>query len=386
MQTPLSIANLRHNFARTLVAVAGVSFAVVLMFVQLGFLGAIQVTARLVLDALDFDLVIRSNEFLHVADPRTVPSIRVAQAASVPGVVSAKPFLIGVTDWKIPGSETGERRAILVIGENPSDPCFKTQEIQAKSRLLETNQSLLIDRKSRPELGAKNRRRFGNSDLGVLGELGGRTIEIVESFELGSGFAADGAVIVNQESFRNVVLGSSPDKVNLVLLRLEEGADVEDCRRLLSQTLPSDVVVLTKNEAIDREVNRWVYQTSAGLVFQIGVAVAMLVGWAIMYQTLSSDVEAHQREYATLKAMGYRNQYLAAVVLSQAFLLSLCGFVVGAIVAQGLYVFSSQVASIPIFMTWSRMVLVFVLTIVLCFASGLWTLQKLFSADPASLF
>ena len=88
MKTQLVLRHLMHHRARTAVAVAGVAFAVVLIFMQLGVLGSAEQSATLVYDALEFDVLIRSPRYLHLAVAGTFPRNRLYQAGSVPGTFS----------------------------------------------------------------------------------------------------------------------------------------------------------------------------------------------------------------------------------------------------------------------------------------------------------
>ena len=93
MKTPLAWKNLTHNRVRTAIGVAGVGFAVILIFMQMGFKGAIRKTATQIYDALDFDLMLRSPAYLHLTEPRSFPRSRIHQAASLPDVVQSPAVL-----------------------------------------------------------------------------------------------------------------------------------------------------------------------------------------------------------------------------------------------------------------------------------------------------
>jgi putative ABC transport system permease protein len=144
---------------------------------------------------------------------------------------------------------------------------------------------------------------------------------------------------------------------------------------------------------VEREKRYWVQGTSIGIVFLSGVVVAVLVGVVIVYQVISSDIASRLKEFATLKAIGYDNAYLAYTVLYQSVLLALLGYVPGLLVAFGLYFVASKGAGItigipaektPILI--ARCLMVLVLTVGLCVVSGLFALRKLRAADPADLF
>jgi len=230
--------------------------------------------------------------------------------------------------------------------------------------------------------------------VGVATEVRGQKVRIVGHFPLGTGLTADGCILVNTIGFRRLVPVAPPEEVSFGLVRLAKGADVQavadELRRRLGSVLPGgqpgDVEVLTLPQAIHYELNRWIRETSIGMIFQLGVIVSLMVGTVIVYQVLSSDVASHIRQYATLKAMGYTNRFLSRVVLGQALGLALLGFVPGWVLSLGLYALTSSLANLPIEMNALRMLLVLGLTMGMCSLSGLGALGKVRQADPAALF
>jgi putative ABC transport system permease protein len=392
MQTPLAWYNLTYNKVRTAVAAAGVAFAVVLVFMQLGFLGSVETTVTRFFDAMNFDLMLRSPKYLHISDTRVFPRSRLSQAAEVAGVKSATPVQVGLSRWRSP--TTNRARGILLIGVQPEQDAFRTPEIRQKTRLLTDQQSILIDRKSRAEFGPQNGRQFSDADIHVAAEIGGHEVTIVGHFALGTGLTADGCILVNAMAFPRFVPTRGPDELSFGLVSLEDGADVDAAAQRLRdhfrRALPAgelpDVEVLTRSEAIRYELNRWIRETSIGIIFQLGVAVSLMVGTVIVYQVLSSDVAAHMRQYATLKAMGYTNRFLSGVVLAQAVGLALLGFLPGLAISLALYQATSYLASIPIDMNGTRVIAVLAMTMAMCALSGLGALRKVWLADPAALF
>jgi putative ABC transport system permease protein len=394
MPTPLAWHNLIHNKVRTAVAAAGVTFAVVLVFMQLGFLGSVETTVTRFFDALNFDLMIRSPKYLHLSKPQSFPQIRMQQAAEVHGVESVTPVQIQVSRWRSP-LPPHKGRGILAIGIRPEQKAFALPEIAEKTRLLSDVEYVLIDRKSRAEFGPQNGKQFSDADIGVTTEVEKHKVKIVGHFALGTGLTADGAILVTAEGFQRFFPMRSPDEVSFGLVRLQPGADVEAVARQMRRSFGcdaspadnnSDVEVLTRSQAIDYELRRWIRETSIGMIFVLGVVVSLLVGTVIVYQVLSSDVASHMRQYATLKAMGYTNRFLGGVVLKQALGLALIGFVPGLAISLALYALTSYLANIPIVMNGGRIVMVLTMTVVMCVLSGLGALRKVWVADPASLF
>jgi putative ABC transport system permease protein len=384
MRIPLAWLNLVHSKMRTALAVAGVAFALVLIFMQLGFLGSAERSATLVFDALDFDVLLRSRHYLHLIASRTFPRGRLDQAESLPGVDRAAPIYLASNFWRNPYD--GSKRAMLIIGVNPGDSIFRVDDIQRKLALLTVPEFVLVDQKSRREFGPQDGRRFGDADIGVETELAEQQVRVVGHFTLGMGFVADGDVVTSVRGFQRLHPRQAPEQVSFGLVKLRPGADADAVVASLREHLPQDVEVLTRADVLEREVRHWVWETSIGLIFQLGVVVALVVGTAIVYQVLSSDVANHLPEYATLKAIGYSGNYLASVVLQQAVVLAVLGFVPGLAVSAALYALTRAAARIPIDMTLSRVLFVFGLAVLMCTISGLGALRKVRSADPADLF
>ena len=92
------------------------------------------------------------------------------------------------------------------------------------------------------------------------------------------------------------------------------------------------------------------------------------------------------KEYATVKAIGYRNQYLLAVVFEEAIILAFLGFIPGFVLPIGLYQLAANATALPIYMKASRALIVLILTIIMCAISAAIATRKLQSADPADMF
>jgi putative ABC transport system permease protein len=97
-------------------------------------------------------------------------------------------------------------------------------------------------------------------------------------------------------------------------------------------------------------------------------------------------VSDHLPEYATLKAIGYSNRYLAGVVMQQAVILAVLGYLPGLAIGLLLYRVSAEATRLPLAMTWPRGLGVLALTVAMCCASALLALRKVRSADPADVF
>ena len=81
------------------------------------------------------------------------------------------------------------------------------------------------------------------------------------------------------------------------------------------------------------------------------MVLAVVVGVIFVYQMMAADIRNMLPEYATVKALGYRPPYLTGVVLWQAVLLAIFGYVPGFLAALGLYAAARKCGGIPTGMT-----------------------------------
>jgi hypothetical protein len=167
----------------------------------------------------------------------------------------------------------------------------------------------------------------------------------VGTFALGTNFESDGTLVMSEENFVSLFpdrrIGAHGPDVGV--LRVRQGADLERLRAALQAELPPDVRVLTKPGLVAREQAFWDSVAPLGTVFNIGVVMGFIVGMAICYQVLYSDIGDRLGEFATLKAMGYSDTWLLLRVVEQAVYLALLGYAAGVVVSlRSLLIISGQ--------------------------------------------
>ena len=143
---------------------------------------------------------------------------------------------------------------------------------------------------------------------------------------------------------------------------------------------------MTLEQFIDFEKDYWAGSTPIGFIFTLGIVIGFLVGLVIVYQILYADISDHLPEYATLKAMGFTDNYFLGVVLQESLILALLGFIPGVVISLGLYSLAQGATMLPIVMTVQRAITVLILTITMCTLSGAIAIRKLRAADPAEIF
>ncbi len=170
------------------------------------------------------------------------------------------------------------------------------------------------------------------------------------------------------------------------VVSLRPGASATRVKTELQSLYGSDLLVLTIPEFIEREKDFLLSSRPINFIFTLGAGVGFLVGFAIVYQVLFTDVSNHLPQYATLKAIGYADRFLQGVVLQESLILSLLGYVPGAVLAGLLYAVTVKATNLPMRLTVDRGALILALTVVMCGFSGLLAMRKLRQADPADVF
>ncbi|HSP95940.1 MAG TPA: ABC transporter permease DevC [Candidatus Dormibacteraeota bacterium] len=379
---PLAWLQLRREKLRLVVALAGVAFAVILIFMQLGFRAAMFKSAVRFHEALDGDLFLISPTFDFLPQPKSFSRRHLYQALAWPGVASVTPVYLEVTVWKNP--DTGKTRSILLIGIDPADPGIRLPGVAEQRDLIRRADVVLFDRDSRPEYGAIAERFAAGGS--VAGEIANRRAFVHGLFTFGTSFGVDGTVLTSDMNFLRFDRTRPLGLIDIGVVRLAPGVDPAATRDALRGTLPNDVLVLTREDFIAREQHYWDTSTPIGYVFTFGVIMGFVVGAIIVYQILFADVSDHLAEYATLKAMGYPDRYLFGVVFQEAIILAVLGFLPGLAICTYLYRVAGEATRLPLRMTAPTAGFVLALAIVMCCLSGAIALRKIRSADPAEIF
>jgi putative ABC transport system permease protein len=277
-------------------------------------------------------------------------------------------------------------------------------------------------------------------------EVANRKLRVGGLFELGASFAADGAAITSDTNFLRIFDNRRSGLINVGLINLRPDVSPFEAMRNFILSQPSNTVILpreklppdgkrirnlyqdhigadgkiaheedknkvvisksdlttddlkkTQDAAIDDtrimtiegyiefEKGYWQKSTAIGFIFTLGTVMGFIVGIVIVYQILYTDVSDHIAEYATLKAMGYGNLFLAQIVIQEAFVLSILGFIPGLGISFGLYNLTKNATLLPLYI-WDKAIPVMILTMFMCVISGAISLRKVQSADPAEIF
>jgi putative ABC transport system permease protein len=380
---PLAWRNILANKQRLLRSIAGIAFAVLLMMVELGFREGFIASMLVAIRQLHGEIMLVSSTRYQFGREAPFSRRQLSQAHAVPGVASVRPLYAQrkAAVWKNP--QTLGLVGVQIFAFDPDQPVFLIPEVTAKLDELRQPDTVMVDRRARSN--------FGDVSSGTQTELSRHAMTVIGTFRLGPDFFTDGNVVMSDRTFFRLFATGSANPADLPspdvgVVRVLPGNQIADVQGALRAALPANVAVLTKAELMDQEARFALQVSPVGPIFDIGTLVGFAVGMLISYQILFSDLSDQLSQYATLKAMGYRNAFLVKVVLQQAVLYALLGYVPAWIICYFVFKTVGEMVLIPAGMSIGLTALSAALTLSMCIGSALIAVRRVIAADPAELF
>ena len=394
-KSSLSWSQLSYQKVRLAVAITGVAFSNILIFTQLGLRAQLFRGITLLPENLKGDLFLLSA-YAPIIDMSAFPRVYLYQADAVTGVASASPLYIGEANWvnpedleqqKLQGESAQEfeffPNRVRIIAFNPAQPVLNLPEVNYQLRRLNAPGSILFDRESQDQLGPVPELFEQQQEVTTI--MDQRQVYVVGLFNFGSTFFDKGHVIMSDWNYARWYGQDKLETITVGVLSVEPGEDPKVVQQRLQQNLSGDVKVLTRQELLEAE-QEFRAAFPEGKILNFGAAIGFIVGLVVVYQVLYMDINDHLPEYATLKAMGYADASLLVVVLQEALILAVLGFIPGFFCSYGIYGLLASITKIPLAMRVDVAIQVFVLTLIMCGVSGAIATNKLRSADPADVF
>jgi putative ABC transport system permease protein len=370
----LALRNLLHDRVRLAVTLVGILFSIVLVAVQLGlYLGSSRmITANIARS--NADLFVTTYGAKSFEDGGVLLTDRDRhQALAAAGVQSVVPIVVSFAEWRKPAG--GSSRVVLVGSDSEDKGLVPWSLAEGTLEDIKAPDAIAVDRSYLDELGVTG---IGDTAQAAMGRVKIRALtEGVRSFTQ-SPYAYTTLNRARQ------LLGVGDDRSTFLLVKLAPGADVATVQADLRQRLEGDDV-LTKDEFESRSLKQWLFRTGAGLALIGGAILGSLVGTVIVAQTLYSSTKDHIHEFATLRALGSSKGYIHKVILAQAGLSAVMGYLLGMMIAL-LILYASRNSSLPLVMTPGLAFWLFALTLFMCAISALSAIVKVTKIDPATVF
>ncbi|WP_028880461.1 ABC transporter permease [Terasakiella pusilla] len=377
MQTVFKIAwgNTFQNMKRTLTALGGISFSILLIFLQLGFLNGAKKEVTLLFDYFDFDLALSSDRYQFMATAPPFDRIRIIQARVDEAIGDS--FLLNVRSGRWVDEETELESSLLIIGMDSKEEFIKNPDFITGLESITNGQSIFLDRFSHAD--------FGPLEVGRQGYVNGTQVNVTSLFDLGLFFFAEGSVATSNGNFVNLS-GRTADDVTLGFLKVKEGFDHNETVDRMRTLLPDDVLIVTREEFYEREQDYFIEVKPIGIMFRSAVFIAFAVGLVILFQVLSTELSNRLDEFATMKAMGFSVPFIYGIGIMQNLIITFMSFFPAWIICVLLFKLIYGLSKLPMEMTFSLFATVLGLTLLMSITAGVLALRKVKNADPAELF
>ncbi|HLK05032.1 MAG TPA: ABC transporter permease [Candidatus Acidoferrum sp.] len=371
----LARRNLFHDKVRFGVTLTGIVFALVLIIIQFGlFLGFTTTTSNNI-DHAKADLWIVFRGVGYFDTGRVFSERKFYQALATPGVAQAEKYMQAFARWKRPD---GRIENIQIIGVRPGSELGQPWNVVAGSAAdLKQEDAILVDEVYREKLGVQN--------IGDRVEIGDHRARVVGFTRGIRSFTTSPFVYA---SFKNSLDYTNPTSkesdIGYILVKAAPGISLDELKKNLRERL-SDVDLYTTAEFSRRTRFYWMFTTGAGLAVLTAALMGLIVGVAVVAQTIYAATVDHIREYGTLKAMGATNAYLYRVLIEQAVWSAVLGYALAMIFAHFL-VAASEKGGAVILMPLEMKVGMFFLAVLMCIAAAVVSINKVTRIDPAMVF
>lgn len=370
---PLARRNLFHDKVRLAVTLTGIAFSVVLMVVESGLFQGFSTSTSSVIDHSGADLWIAAKNTVYVDQAATFNERKYYQVLATPGVAQAEKYIVRWTVWKEPN---GRNESVQIVGIQPDMPMGLPWNLVAGNvEQLKQPDAVIIDEIYKQKLSANqigNRFEIFNHRSKVVGFTNGIRAFTTAPYVF--------TTFKNAQDFT----GIAEDQTNFVLVKAAPGVSIPALQAELQARLPENDVRTTA-EFSEMTRHYWMFTTGAGVAVLMAAALGLIVGIAVVAQTIYATTMDHIREYGTLKAMGAPNSYVFGVIMTQAAIAAVIGYAIGMVVSI-FAVRGGSMGGAAIVLTWQTVVMMFFLTLAMCLCAAVVSVKKLMTLDPAMVF
>jgi putative ABC transport system permease protein len=292
---------------------------------------------------------------------------------STPGVASVQELAVGFVNWRKP--KGGSTAALLVGSEIREGSTLPWSVTEGSASALAAPSAVAVDSTYFQELGITrmgDRAEINNMDVTVQAVTKG-----IRSF-------TTLPYVFTTLSTARTLLGAPADQSSYTLVKAAPGTSIEDLRAAIAKRLP-DAEILTHAEFRKRSLDYWLFETGAGAALIAGALLGIIVGMVIVAQTLYASTKDHLNEFATLRALGASAGYINKVILIQAMLSAMIGYVLGMALSLAV-IWAAEDSTLLIVMTPNLALMLLALTVGMCVLAAICAIFKVIRIDPAVVF
>jgi putative ABC transport system permease protein len=368
--------NLLKERTRLGLTLVGVVFAVVLMFFDIAaYLGFVSASSVLI-DHAKADVWITLQNSRNFDSSRPFPERKLWQVKQIRGVAAAVPMAKGWSQMKL---ASGSTETVMIVGFDPDAGLGLPWKLrEGDVRDLRVDRTVIIDESAL--------RKLEGLGVGDETEISDTAVTVVGISEEVRSFTTYPTIFANYETAKRlatVYRTSGSDQTTFILVKVVPGHEIAEVVRRVKALGGIDAYASQEFSAMTRRY--WIVQTGMGIGFGVVALLGFFVGMVIVGQTIYSSTIEHLREYGTLKALGATGGEIVALIVYQALVYALVGYVVGvslALAARPGY----ESLGLKMVTTPGMGIGMFVVTVAMCVGASIASVRRALRVDPALVF
>lgn len=306
----LILANLRVRPFRTLISVVGVALGVILVVLFTGLAKGMSDDMSKRAANWKAEIVFtRAGAMETLSSNPSVPTGYAAKLKEIEGVAETVPVIRYFTSN--PKQSWGVQQLDGVEWESFSK--MNGMQITSGHAAVADDEVILDERYQKKE----------NLKIGDQIELFGKQYNVVGTYSPPSG----AAIKMSLQAMQNVL--QAQNKCVFILVKLKDGADVEEVAARINQTLPGNKINLTRNIIIDASERIPGLNVFLRVLVGLGAFVSMIFVLLSMYTTITE----RRREIGILKSLGASKSFIISVIEGEAFLIGILGVLLGIVLS-----------------------------------------------------
>jgi putative ABC transport system permease protein len=363
-----------YDKVRSLITLAGVVFAVALIFAQIGIYLGLMETSSTIIDHTNGDIWITSKNSKNFDFSQPFPERKINQVLAANGVKDAEKLIV---TWGVIKQKQGGTEQVEIVGYNPDTGIGGPWKMKTGHfRDVKNGNYAIVDESSM--------RRLGRFETGDYREILNKRLKIVGTSEEVKSFTTAPIIFTSYKTAQNLGGYVGADNTVFIIASVEDGYSDKEVINRLRRSL-SNVDIYTKDEFSRKTRLYWTIETGVGLSFLITILISFLIGMLIVGQTIYNSTIEYLKEFGTLKAIGATNLNIYQIIFSEALINASIGYIIGLIftlLSIKIYDASEMVFTIKLWVA----LLVFFLSLIMCLSAAFFSVRKVRKIDPALLF
>jgi len=227
-----------------------------------------------------------------------------------------------------------------------------------------------------------DRKALGGVELGEYFEINGHK---VFNAGLTKGVRSFGGVYTFMTIERARYLGNVPvNKTSAFLVKIKA---TEDEAQVIQNINNSIKGIRAWNGSDLAKATIFTVLKSSGIAVSFGTLIlfALIVGFVIIGLTLYSSAIDRIKDYGTLKAIGADNSFIRNLIITQALIFGIAGFIIGTLLVEGFRAGLAKAGTLFDYPIWLRIIF-FIITLLIALFGSSFAIRRINKLEPAQVF